>query len=285
MLSAALPSLPREFAFSDDNFQRLRKLASQRAGLNLSESKRELVYGRLARRLRKLGLKDFNAYCELLDRGDPTELEAFTNALTTNLTYFFREPHHYAALREILAPEWLARNADNSARLNIWCAGCSTGEEPYSVALVTHEALGPAARRLRILATDLDSDVLATAQQGVYPLDRVEDIESARLKRWFLRGKGHRAGFARVSKALRDSIEFRQHNLVHQPPPNHTLFDAIFCRNVVIYFDREVQRQVYEKFADSLRPQGLLFVGHSESLFEKSDRFELIAQSTYRKRS
>jgi len=281
MLADLPTALPREFPFTDENFARLRDLAGQRAGINLSESKRELVYGRLARRVRELGLRSFDAYCDLLSTGDSSELEAFTNAITTNLTYFFREPHHYDALRKILVPQWQLSSTKQA--LNVWCAGCSTGEEPYSVAVVLHEALGAAAEHLSILATDVDSDVLRTAEQGIYPIGRVADIADARLKRWFLKGQGTRAGKVKISTTIGNKIRFRQHNLVHEEPPKDTRFDAIFCRNVVIYFSREVQHEVYRKFASSLKPEGLLFVGHSESLFEKSDQFELVAQSTYRK--
>lgn len=273
--------LAREFRFTDRDFERLAALARERAGINLTEAKRELVYSRLIRRLRQLGLRGFAEYCRLL-ADDPREVETFVNAITTNLTSFFREPHHFAFLRDTVIPRWRER-AGAGAVLRIWCAGCSTGEEPYSVALTAVETLGAgAAGRFEILATDLDSNVLRTAVAGVYELERLAGVNPELLRRHFLKGRGANEGKAKVGAALKARVKFQRHNLVHQGAPGPHRFDAIVCRNVVIYFDRAAQVEVYRKFAAALNPGGYLMVGHSESLFAKSERFQLVAQSTYR---
>lgn len=292
MASSANTSIPREgpfkqreFLFTEQDFKTLRDLVGKHAGINLTDAKRELVYGRLARRLRQLGLKSFDQYCDLLQSGDDQEIEIFTNAITTNLTSFFREAHHFDFLRQELLPAWLdsEHNKDRSS-YRIWCAGCSTGEEPYTIAMTVMEVLaGQAKIKLRLLATDLDSKVLQTAARGVYDTQRVEKMEGFRLKKWFMKGTGANRGKVRVSPKLQAAIRFQQHNMVHQAPPKGAVFDVVFCRNVVIYFDQLTQIEVFNRFADCLAPDGHLFVGHSESLFQKSDRFKLVSQSTYQR--
>jgi len=279
------PFRQREFLFTQKDFNTLRSLVGIHAGINLTDAKRELVYGRLARRLRQLGMQRFEQYCELLKSGDDEEIEIFTNAITTNLTSFFREGHHFDFLARQLLPAWLAaKHNQDRASFRVWCAGCSTGEEPYSVAMTVLEVLAQQPRLdLRMLATDLDSGVLETAAQGVYSTERVEKIDSLRLKRWFLKGTGSNQGKVRVSPKLQQVIRFQQHNMVHQSAPKGSNFDVVFCRNVVIYFDQLTQIEVFNRFADCLTPTGHLFVGHSESLFQKSDRFKLVAQSTYQR--
>lgn len=280
------PFKQREFLFTDKDFNTLRLLVGKHAGINLTEAKRELVYGRLARRLRQLGLKSFDQYCELLQSGDDQEIEIFTNAITTNLTSFFREAHHFDFLRQELLPAWLKseKNQDRSS-FRIWCAGCSTGEEPYTIAMTVMEVLASQRKvKLRMLATDLDSKVLQTAVRGVYDIERIEKVERFRLKKWFMKGTGANQGKVKVSPKLQAAIRFQQHNMVHQAPPKGSSFDAVFCRNVVIYFDKLTQIKVLNRFADCLTPDGHLFVGHSESLFQKSDRFKLVSQSTYQRR-
>ena len=275
----------REFLFTEKDFNTLRTLVGKHAGINLTEAKRELVYGRLARRLRQLGLKSFDQYCDLLQSGDDEEIEIFTNAITTNLTSFFREAHHFDFLRQELLPAWLKseKNQDRSS-FRVWCAGCSTGEEPYTIAMTVMEVLASQpAVKLRLLATDLDSKVLQAAARGVYDTQRVEKMESFRLKKWFMKGTGPNQGKVRVAPKLQAAIRFQQHNMVHQAPPKGTTFDVVFCRNVVIYFDKLTQIEVFNRFADCLAPDGHLFVGHSESLFQKSDRFKLVSQSTYQR--
>jgi chemotaxis protein methyltransferase CheR len=272
----------REFRFTDRDFHRIRTLVSQLTGIALSEAKREMVYSRLARRLRQLGLASFGDYCAWLEAGHNEELTQFVNAITTNLTAFFREPHHFDYLATTLLPA-LRRTRAQSRRLRLWSAGCSSGEEPYSMAMVLKEAF-PAANGwdIKILATDIDSNVLATACQGVYSADRVSGISPQRLRRWFRKGVGANAGLVRVVPELQELITFRQLNLMDAWPMRGP-FDVIFCRNVVIYFDKATQKALFDRFATLLDTHGCLFVGHSESLFKLTDRFELLGKTIYRK--
>lgn len=272
-------AVDREFAMSDEDFQFIVQLIAQRSGIALSEVKRNLVYSRLARRLRTLKLKSFSSYCRVLTNDDGSELEQFVNALTTNLTAFFREPKHFEFLSETLLPA--VRKAPDHTPLRIWSAGCSTGEEAYSLAMTLEGAL-PDSQDARILATDLDSSVIARARTGVYESSRVQSIPETRLKQWFQRGTGLNEGRVRVRPAIRERVTFRQLNLM-EPWPMRKPFDIIFCRNVVIYFDRETQRRLFDRFADQLRPGGYLFVGHSETLHKVCERFRLIGNTIYQR--
>jgi chemotaxis protein methyltransferase CheR len=276
--------MDREFKFTDSHFNHLRKLVVERTGINLSEAKRELVYGRLSRRLRKLGIDSFGKYYQLLRQGHKEELEQFTNAITTNLTSFFREPHHFDYLAQTVVPELMdKKNRVVHPRLRIWCAGCSSGEEAYSIAMVLKETIVDIdGIDAKILATDLDSNVLAIGRAAVYDQERVEGLSKQRLKRWFLRGSGKNDGMVKVVPELRELIRFHQLNLMHDWPMRG-LFDVIFCRNVVIYFDKATQKVLFDRCADILEPNGHLFVGHSENLFKIADRFHAIEKSTYRK--
>ncbi len=272
-----------EFEFSDQDFRRIRQIINEVAGISLADSKRELVYSRLSRRLRQLGLRRFEEYCRLLETGgDSAELGEFVNALTTNLTAFFREPHHFEFLAEDLLPVLTRERAFGNRRFRIWSAGCSTGEEPYSIAMVLRELLPAVGWDVKILATDLDSNVLATAERGVYEWDRVKGLSEARLRRWFLRGRGAQEGRVQVAPALREMITFRRLNLMEEWPMRG-VFDIVFCRNVVIYFDKPTQRVLFERFADILVEQGHLFVGHSESLFKVTERFAPLGKTIYRR--
>jgi chemotaxis protein methyltransferase CheR len=270
----------REFVFTDKDFNWLRELAYQRMGITLSEAKRELVYSRLSRRLRQVGLDSFKDYCTLLQDGDEGEMINFTNAITTNLTAFFREAHHFEHMKTVVLPE-LFKKKSHARRLRIWSAGCSTGEEPYSIAMVVKESV-PRDWDVKILATDIDSNVLATAQQGIYNEDRVKGIQHHYLKRWFVKGKGSNAGVVRVSSELRDMITFQQLNLMEKWPI-HGPLDIIFCRNVVIYFNKETQKNIFNRFADLIDMAGHLFIGHSESLHRVTDRFELLGKTIYQR--
>ena len=272
-----------EFAFSDGHFDLLRRLVSKLAGIELGDSKRQLVYGRIARRIRTLELPGFDAYCDLVTRADGVEIESFLNAITTNLTSFFREDHHFEFLARTALPQLQRANAA-SRRIRIWSAGCSTGEEPYSIAMTVRAALAPGpAWDVEILATDIDSNVLATAAAGVYAPHRQQGIGPARLRRWFTT-RDCPAGCVRVKDELRDMIRFAPLNLMEDWPFTEP-FDAIFCRNVVIYFDRATQAALFERFAGVMARHGHLFIGHSESLFGSCTRFELIGRTIYRPRS
>ena len=272
----------REFDFGDEDFAALRKLVKDLTGINLSDQKRELVYGRLARRLRALHLRTFAEYRELLASDGGHEISEFCNAITTNLTSFFRESHHFEHLREhVLQP--LAANRSGSRRVRIWSAGCSTGEEPYSIAMTVLEAL-PELRTwdVKILATDLDSDVLAKAQRGMYAADRMRNMNPQRLERFFVEGRGRDGPNYQATQELQSLITFKQLNLMHSLPMKGPL-DVIFCRNVVIYFDKDTQRELFARVAHLQRPGDLLFLGHSESLFKVSESYTPIGKTIYRR--
>ena len=265
----------REFQYSYKDFQRIRRLIHERVGISLSEAKQDMVYSRLARRLRARGLKRFSEYLDLLRLGDEAEWEAFTNALTTNLTSFFREAHHFPLLAQHAVRHQPGRD------FQVWCCGCSSGEEAYSIAMSLAEAFASLRPPVAILASDVDTQVLRRAEEGVYPIERVERIGSERVRRFFLRGTGVQAGQARVRPELRALVSFRPFNLLTSAWPSSRPFDAIFCRNVMIYFDRATQAVILRRFAPLLRPDGLLFVGHSESLFHVSDTFRLRGRTVY----
>jgi chemotaxis protein methyltransferase CheR len=272
--SAASAEGAREFEFSREEFQRVRRLIYEHAGISLAETKQEMVYSRLARRLRARGLRGFGDYLDLLQRGDAAEWEAFVNALTTNLTAFFREPHHFPVLAEHLR----ARRSANPA--TIWCAACSTGEEAYSIAMTAAEVSGDFRCAVRVLATDLDTNVLATAEAGLYGPDRLEPVSAERIRRHFSAGTPP-GGKSRVRDELRSMISFRRLNLLDAHWPLRGPFDAIFCRNVLIYFDKATQRRILERFAPLLAPSGLLFVGHSEALHNAHDLFRSRGRTVY----
>ena len=273
----------REFVFTDKDFARIRDLVKRNTGIHLSDAKKNMVYGRLSRRLRQLGMESFNAYVEMVEAGNEEELVNFINAITTNLTAFFRENHHFEFLTGTLLPELMASKGSDR-RIRIWSAGCSSGEEPYSIAMAVKEAM-PAGQYwdVRILATDLDSNMVANAARGVYTLERVQGLTKQRLRRWFRRGKGDKSGMVKVSRELQEMITFKQLNLMHDWPLSGPI-DVIFCRNVVIYFDKDTQRRLFDRYADLMSDQAHLFIGHSESLFKVTERFDSLGNTIYRKR-
>jgi len=264
-----------EFGFSDRDFEQVRRMIYDHAGIALSPVKREMVYSRLSRRLRERGLENFQDYLKLLEAGDAAEWEAFTNSLTTNLTAFFREPHHFPLLAEHMQKACVSRNG------TLWCSAASTGEEPYSMAMTMVELFNTWTPPVKILATDLDTGVLAKAEAGVYSDERVEKLSPERVKRFFLRGSGANAGSVRVRAELRNLVTFRRLNLLDAAWPMRGPFDAIFCRNVMIYFDKPTQLKVLEKFVPLLRADGLLFAGHSESFHNAGHLFRLRGKTVY----
>ncbi len=267
----------KEFAFTRQDFERVRQLIHRCAGIALAEGKQEMVYSRLARRVRATGAASFESYLEQLERTDAgagagAEWQAFTNALTTNLTSFFRESHHFPVL---------ASHARARSSFTVWCAASSTGEEPYSIAMTLCEVYGSLTPPVRILATDIDTDVLAVAEAGIYATERTSGLSAQQLSRFFMRGKGGQHGKVRVRDELRHLIEFRPLNLLARDWKLQQSFDAIFCRNVMIYFDKDTQRQVLSRFVPLMKPDALLFAGHSENFLYVCDRLKLKGKTVY----
>jgi chemotaxis protein methyltransferase CheR len=268
----------QEFVLTDKDFRGIVARIEQASGIVLAASKRDLVYGRLAPRLRKLGCQSFSAYLRHLDSPDgEAEQTSLVNAITTNLTGFFREQHHFNALAREVLPALKHGNA--ARRLRIWSAGCSSGQEPYTIAMVLKQTIADLARwDALVLATDIDSDMVAHAAAGIYDEEAGKTIPPAYRKYITETGDGRIA----MDDRLKALIRFRRLNLIGDWPMQGP-FDVIFCRNVVIYFDKDTQRVLFDRFADMLRPEGWLFIGHSESLHRVSDRFALIGQTSYRK--
>lgn len=264
----------KEFAFTPRDFARIRTMIHQCAGIALSEHKQDMVYGRLARRLRASGVSTFTEYLDRLERNpNSVEWTAFTNALTTNLTSFFRESHHFPVLARFLK--------GRDTPITIWCSASSTGEEPYSIAVTACEAFSTLAPPVRIIATDIDTNVLETAAQGIYTLDKLEKMPASRVKRFFLKGTGKNDGTVRIKKELRDLVTFEQLNLLENNWPISGQFDVIFCRNVMIYFDKVSQAKILNRFAPLLKPDGLLFAGHSENFTNITNLFTLMGKTVY----
>lgn len=249
----------REFPFTDRDFEQIRKFIYEHAGINLSSAKKDMVYSRLGRRLRATGLKTFKDYIALLATDNIDEWESFVNSLTTNLTSFFREAHHFPVLAEHV------RGLKNRP-INIWCNAASTGEEPYTIAMTMMDLFNSLSPPVRIIATDIDTSALQKASNGVYSLEQAEKLPQDILERFFLKGRGENSGQVRVRQELRDLIEFKQLNLQDTNWPIKGPFDAIFCRNVMIYFDRPTQHKILQRFVPIMQRDALLFAGHSESL-------------------
>ncbi len=275
------PALTREFVFDERDFRRIARLIHVRAGIALSPHKRDMVYSRLARRVRANGMQRFDVYLDALERDDGAEWEHFTNALTTNLTSFFRESHHFDILAEHLLTAH-AERTDRRAPLSVWCCAASTGEEAYSIAIAACEAFGSLAPPVRILATDIDTSVLETAARGRYSIDRIDALSPQRRKAYFQSGTGPNAGLCRVRPELQSLVSFRPLNLLDQSYRLRGGFCAVFCRNVMIYFDKPTQYQVLKRITPLLAPGGLLFAGHSESFAHALDVVTSCGRTTYR---
>lgn len=265
----------REFQYSHREFERVQELIHQRVGIHLADNKGEMVYSRLARRLRATGIQSMASYLDLLQRQDHPEWQNFINALTTNLTAFFRESHHFDTLQTHVRA--IGRRSEP---LRIWCCAASTGEEPYSIAMTVLRAAAPG-QEIEILASDVDTGALETAERGVYSLERLEKLDPAMLKAYFLRGKGINAGRTRVKQAVRDRVRFTQANLLDSRWPVEYPLDAIFCRNVFIYFQQETQQALLQRFHRLLRPDGLFFAGHSESLMSSGHLFKSLGKTVF----
>lgn len=262
-----------EFDYRPEHFQEVRKRLYALAGIKLSDTKDSMVYSRLARRLRALNLDSFTQYLQYLDHNLAAEQQDFINALTTNLTSFFREPHHF----EFLA-KYLQRHPGERT---IWCAAASTGEEPYSIAMVVAEHFARFDTPVRIIASDIDSQVLAKAKQAVYPIDRLESVSEARVKHFFWRGKGKMQGQAKVVPELTKMIEFKTINLLSDWSLKSDI-DLIFCRNVMIYFDRPTQLGLLERMAKVAKPNSYYVAGHSENLAAARHLMLPVGKTIYR---
>lgn len=269
------PAAGREFAWTQADFTRVQRLIYQRAGISLHDGKHAMVYSRLSRRLRDTGHNSFDEYLSWLERDEGAEWQEFVNALTTNLTAFFREQHHF-----VLLDQHLRQHRPAGGGWRIWCSAASTGEEPYSIVMTAMEALG-GATGFGLWASDIDSKVLATAQRGVYRLDSLKGVSQERLQRFFLRGKGSNAGLVRVRPELCKAVDFLSVNLIRDDWPFREPFDVVFCRNVMIYFDAATQRAVLERIHRVMRPGGTLFVGHAENFSDARHLFALRGKTVY----
>lgn len=272
----------RREELSAEEFNYLRRLIYDYAGIVIADNKRSMVQGRISRRMRELGVQDVGEYIDYVRSAPEVERDGLASVLTTNVTAFFREPHHFDYLRKEFIPVWATRQFGRP-RFRAWSAGCSSGEEPYSIGITLLEAMEnmPGAD-VRILATDLDTAMVRAARDGIYDLNRSAGLGEAVLKKWFLRGAGAQSGLIRVRPPLREIVRVMQLNLLDDWPMK-SQFDVIFCRNVFIYFDKAIKVRILSGFADRLESGGLLFIGHSETLHGLSDRFELLGQTIYRK--
>lgn len=271
----------QEFALHDGDFRKIANLVMEKTGIVVSDRKRAFISGRLGRRLRALGLSNFSEYCRLLEGSDgDSERLMLVNAVTTNHTAFFREPHHFDMLVKSLLPTIVAAQGNRNGRLRIWSAGCSTGEEPYTLAMVLSEQRAMLSGwDVKILATDLDTNVVAHAAAGVYDAERLKSIPANYLKKYVTVQPD---GSGLMDDALRSLISFAPLNLLESWPMKGP-FDIIFCRNVVIYFDKPTQRRLFDRQAELLKPDGWLIVGHSESLLNITDRLQLVGRTAYRR--
>ncbi|MEQ6436203.1 CheR family methyltransferase [Comamonas sp. w2-DMI] len=272
---SGVASQGREFVWSNRDFARVQALIYKRAGISLHDGKHAMVYSRLSRRLRETGYDSFSSYLDWLESlSDGPEWQEFVNALTTNLTAFFREQHHFEIFAQLL------RSKPAGTPWKVWCNAASTGEEPYSILMTAVESLGASAN-FQLTASDIDSRVLNTAANGVYRADGIKGISTERLHRFFLRGKAANSGMVRVKPELRRMVEFLNVNLIRDDWPFREPFDVVFCRNVMIYFDGPTQRRVLEKIHRVMKPGGMLFVGHAENFSDSRDLFALKGKTVY----
>ncbi|MEN9383607.1 MAG: hypothetical protein RL323_750 [Pseudomonadota bacterium] len=265
----------REFVWSNADFTRIKALIYRQAGISLHDGKHAMVYSRISRRLRETGHASFKTYLDWLEGSGGAEWQEFVNALTTNLTSFYRENHHFHELEKLVQQQ---PNAD----WKIWCSAASTGEEPYSIAMTMADLLGINGK-FRIWASDIDTKVLATGQRGVYKEENLKNLSTQQLQKYFMRGKGANAGMARVKPELQKHIDFFTLNLIEDGWTLKEQFDVVFCRNVMIYFDNATQRQVLARIHRVMKPAGTLFVGHAENFSDARTLFVLRGKTVYQK--
>lgn len=272
--SSLLQQMTQRLPLSDVHFRRICQLIYQRAGIVLADHKRDMVYNRLVRRLRLLGLDDFGDYLGMLEaNASDAEWQAFINALTTNLTAFFREGHHFPLLAE--------HARQRTGEYKVWSAAASTGEEPYSIAITLADVFGEGHGRWKVFASDIDTQVLEKAQGGIYRQQELKTLSQQQLQRYFMRGTGPHEGYVRVRQEIIKHVEFAVINLLDSKLNVPGSFDAIFCRNVMIYFDKKTQQAILQRFVPLLKPGGLLFAGHSENFSHLSRDFWLRGQTVY----
>lgn len=265
----------KSFLLTQDDFVRVQRLIYEHAGIVLSDIKFDMVYSRLIRRVRSGKHHSFCEYLDWLEQlDDSTAWEGFINALTTNMTSFFREAHHFPILAAHLRKQ-------THRPLHIWCCAASTGEEAYSIAMTVAEVFGSTNVPVNILASDIDTHVLAVAEKGIYPAERIENLSNEQRQRFFLRGKGRHEGMVAIRPEIRHMVKFAQINLLAPEWPISVPIDVIFCRNVMIYFDKKTQYNILSRFVPLLHPEALLFAGHSESFFHASDIFRSIGRTVY----
>ena len=268
----------------DIDYERISRLVYEQCGINLHEGKKELVKARLGKRLREGNFNSFGEYYRYVATDDGTaELISMIDSLSTNLTYFFREESHFQKLRNMIKLMVKTSNQEGlSEKLRIWSAGCSTGEEPYSLAMTVCESVNGLSGDVKIMATDISTRVLQIADKGIFGKERLNNVPPAILKKYFQMGSGSCEGQFLIKKNIRDMVQFSRFNLMDTPPPNYR-FDIIFCRNVMIYFDKATQEALVSRFHQCLNRGGHLFVGHSESLTGLSHELRYIEPSVYRK--
>ena len=279
-----MPGTEKEFHYTKEHFDTIRTLVFEHTGITMPDTKSELIYGRISRRLRKLKLNDFYEYCDLLRSGNAEdELGHFVNSVTTNLTSFFRESHHFDYLKNTILPNVRHRN-QLTRRIRIWSAGCSTGKEPYSIAISLRESgMDFTGWDVKILATDIDTNVLDKAKSGIYDDGETDGLSKEQIKKWFIKGKGEHQGELKASRDIQNLITFKPLNLMDVWPMKG-MFDVVFCRNVVIYFNKETQKVLFKRIADKIESGSYLILGHSESLFNVNDDFRLLGKTIYERK-
>lgn len=268
----------REFPMTSRDYERIQKIAYELTGISLSEHKKNMIYGRLARRLRKLQTDRFSSYIDLINQRGSPEQDEFVNAITTNLTSFFREGHHFDYLKNTIIPKLMKQNL-STKRIRVWSAGCSTGEEPYSIAMVFKNFAALSNWDIRILATDLDTNVLDTGKNAIYSMDRADSVPELYRKNLEVNADQESV---RIKDNVSSIIRFNQLNLMLDWPIKGP-FDVIFCRNVVIYFDIQTQKKLFDRYANLMSPNGHLFIGHSENLHNITDRFQSVGRTIYQR--
>jgi len=272
---------------STEDFKFICQFVYETTGIVLNDSKKEMLYRRLTRIIRERKLNSFAEYCQLLRVQGEQEKDFFINAITTNLTSFFRENHHFEYLTQEELPTLISKKrvgSNGKKRLRIWSSASSTGEEPYSIAITLLEAMKNELPQwdIKILATDIDSNVLAKGKAGIYDANRIEEIPQKLKQHYFFQGCGKSSQSVKVHDKLKDLITFKQLNLLHDWPMKGP-FDAIFCRNVIIYFDKKTQQELFARYYEMLAPGGLLFLGHSENLGNYQQYFSNVGRTIFRK--